>query len=70
VKMQPAELTTQEFKQSLEQTRERVLKDIRVLERELYAAVDFKNWVQEPWLWVAGAFGIGFLWGVLSSRRK
>jgi ElaB/YqjD/DUF883 family membrane-anchored ribosome-binding protein len=62
-------LTTQELKQSLAQARERVLQDIHVLEQDARAAVDLKAWVQrDPWLWVAGALGVGFLLGVLSSR--
>lgn len=70
MKTQPQNLTMQELKQGLAQTRERVLKDMQVLEEEFRAAVHFKTWVErDPWLWIVGAAGVGFLLGVLSSQR-
>jgi len=69
-KRQLQNLTTQELKQNLAKARERVLQDMQALEGELRIAVDLRGWIQrEPWLWVAGAMGVGFLLGVLSSRR-
>jgi len=66
VRTQPQDVTTQELKQNLAKARERVHEDMQALERELRLAVDLKTRVQrEPWCWLAGAFGAGFLLGVL-----
>ena len=68
MKTQPLDVTTQELKQEIAQARERLLQDMHVLEQDIREAVDFKTWLKrEPWFWVAGAFGVGFLLGVLSG---
>jgi len=73
VKEQPREPTTQEIKQGLEQARARVLRDIRVLEQEIYSITALKTRIWQevrPWFWLTGAFGVGFILGVLSSKGR
>jgi hypothetical protein len=63
--------TPADVRAEIERTREEIVSSANALRREMAMRMDWKRWVrQNPGLFIAGAFVLGFWLGARGARRK
>ncbi len=63
--------TPAEVRAEIERTREEIVSSANALRREMAMRMDWKRWVrQNPGFFIAGAFVLGFWFGIRSARRR
>ena len=58
-----------QVREEIERAREQLVQSALALKEGMAATVDWRGWVRErPWAFVAGAVGVGILWGLRRPR--